>query len=402
MLSARCYVIMWLFFLAGCATPSPASLHFNNNRTARDLMEKAQALEDAKEYQKAIAEYMSLAEQYPQSAYYQTAIRKVAWLNLQPDYSEADPTVALHWLQVYLTLPISPEERQSEELRVIMLQQANRLKAKLSRYIQEKTDLQTTTKDQSTELSRARRRVEKLESKLAQARIQLEEMKEVDLRMHTRRVNGNLLEPYPKGKSSESMKAVQNSPSSQVKNVQNSLKSVPNADSKENSKALPAENVSSEQDIRVFHPYTVQVRAYADKEAAVNKAIEERKSGDPSFSSQITLPGRGEWFRVFIGVYRTFDEAMASARHLKSCDYPDAFAIKLPYAISVRMADLTDGQQEKAFAELQSMGYLPYRIPKEEQNKTPLLIGAFGTREESEKISDMLRAKGFHPEVVQR
>ena len=150
-------------------------------------MHRAAALEDSQEYHQAAKEYAVVAKRYPSSRYYQTAVWKAALLNIHPANQVADTNSAFHWLQTYLTLPLSPEEKECAQLHITMLERIKRLKSEISRQNAEKNKLRTITQKQSDRISSSTQQMKKLKAELLQVRGQLEGMKEVDLRMHTKR-----------------------------------------------------------------------------------------------------------------------------------------------------------------------------------------------------------------------
>ena len=101
-------VVISCFLVVGCFS------QFRNSRSelqAQNHMDRAEALEDAAEYHQAAREYSIVAERYPSTHDYKIAVWKAAVLNMHPANSEIDYRSALHWLQVYLGLPLSPEEK---------------------------------------------------------------------------------------------------------------------------------------------------------------------------------------------------------------------------------------------------------------------------------------------------
>ena len=423
-------LLILCFLFMGCATflyPTPSDLQ------AQGHMKMAQALEASRKYEEAVKEYIIVAEQYPRTKYYQAAIRKAAWLNLQPDNPAADAKAALRWLKVYLTLPLSPEDRESEELRIALLEQIDRLTNELSRQVVEKNTLKTVKHKQSNKLASAKKRVKDLEAELAHARIQLEEMKEVDLRMHTRRVNGsngNALnlekdktDLYPEGysldlapKAEVSLEQEEVSPPDQEKPMPDKKGEILAAHFRKgdiDSKTAPVPtpvgvqkdsapiDKTRDQKRRVYYPYTVQVSSFPNKAHSIFEAEASRESGRMGFTSQVNIPGKGAYYRVFIGVYQTLEEAKKNALDLNQRDYPDAFAVELPYAIRIEGHSI-EKNQKHIENKLQSFGYITYSIPDRISDKKSILIGAFKTSEEPERISNALNEQGFKSTAVLR
>ncbi len=160
-MDSRVIISMVLFFLvAGCSAPF---IERESELQARNHMDRAIAFEKSLEYCQAIQEYTIVAESYPSTSYCQAAVWNAALLNIYPANPEIDHSAALHWLQIYLELPLSLEQEESARLYVALLLQI---------------------KDLQTELSRTIGVTKKLEAELAQARDELKKMKEVDVRMH--------------------------------------------------------------------------------------------------------------------------------------------------------------------------------------------------------------------------
>jgi septal ring-binding cell division protein DamX len=58
--------------------------------------------------------------------------------------------------------------------------------------------------------------------------------------------------------------------------------------------------------------YTLQLSAFQEKREAESFMQKLRGSGMQPFMTSTTIPGRGVWFRVRLGKYRTWDEALAA------------------------------------------------------------------------------------------
>ncbi len=160
-MDSRVIINMVLFFLvAGCSAPI---IERESELQARNHMDGAIALEKSLEYCQAIQEYTIVAESYPSTSYYKAAVWNAALLNIYPANPEIEHSAALHWLQIYLELPLSLEQEEGARLYVALLLQI---------------------KDLQTELSRTIGVTKKLEAELAKARDELKKMKEVDVRMH--------------------------------------------------------------------------------------------------------------------------------------------------------------------------------------------------------------------------
>ena len=119
-------------------------------------------------------------------------------------------------------------------------------------------------------------------------------------------------------------------------------------------KALPAH-----QD---FYPYVIQVSSYANKEESIQAAMRSRKKGYSGFVSDAHVPGKGNWYRVYVGFYRTLEEAQQAAFEMKKQDYLHAFVVKMPFAVQIGIFS-SDKELKELEADLRSKGYLAYRRP---------------------------------------
>ncbi|MEA1946197.1 MAG: SPOR domain-containing protein [Thermodesulfobacteriota bacterium] len=380
-------VIILCFFLAGCL---PQFRGFKLESQAGSHMERAAALEDSSSYHQAAQEYAIVAERYPSTSYYKRAVWKAALLNIHPANSEIDYSAALFWLKVYLGLSLSSKEKEDATLYVAMLERVDGLQTELSSYVAEKDKLLVVTRKQSgdiatgtqrlrelgTELAQARDELRELEAELAQTRDELKKMKEVDVRMQRSRDKSN---------SSKSLELAQKP--SELNN------------NEDNTQQLSRHNALKPQD---FFPYTIQVSSRKNKEASILEAMKSRNKGNSGFVSHVYIPGKGDWYRVFIGFFRTVEEAEKAAVELKKQEYPDAFVVNMPFAIQIGISS-KDEELKKLEAALRSKGYLAYSVlDRLYNNKIRLLVGAFRTEKEAAILAKELQRKGFRPEVVQR
>jgi len=359
-------VIILCFLLAGCL---PQFHGFKLESQARSHMERAAALEDSSSYHQAAQEYAIVAERYPSTSYYKHAVWKAALLNIHPANSKIDYSAALFWMKVYLGLSVSSKEKEDATLYVAMLEHVDGLQAELS-------SLVAVTRKQSSDIVTGAQRLRELEAELAQARDELKEMKEVDVRMQRSRDKSN---------SSKSLELAQKP--SELNNDE------------DNTQQLSRHNALKPQD---FFPYTIQVSSRKNKEASILEAMESRNKGNSGFVSHVYIPGKGDWYRVFIGFYRTVEEAEKAAFELKKQEYHHAFVVKMPFAIQIGISS-KDEELKKLEVALRSKGYLAYSVlDRLYNNKIRLLVGAFRTEKEAAILAKELQREGFKPEVVQR
>jgi hypothetical protein len=125
-----------------------------------------------------------------------------------------------------------------------------------------------------------------------------------------------------------------------------------------------------------------------------------------AFTVPTRLPGKGRWYRVLIGGFDSESGAIEAGQELGT-NRPIGRALvhSLPYAIEVT------GLARKALATgavkaARDLGYLPRLRP---DGGTPaagsgrtMVVEAFGTPEETEHLTDRLRAEGLSPRVIRR
>ncbi len=366
-------VIILCFLLAGCL---PQFRGFKLESQARSHMERAAALEDSSSYHQAAQEYAIVAERYPSTSYYKRAVWKAALLNIHPANSKIDTSAALFWLKVYLGLSLSSKEKEDARFYVAMLEHVDGLQAELSSYVAEKDKLLAVTRKQSSDIVTGTQRLKELEAELAQARDELKKMKEVDVRMQRSRDKSN---------SSKSLELAQKP--SELNNDE------------DNTQQLSRHNTLKPQD---FFPYTIQVSSRKNKEESILEAMKSRNKGNSGFVSHVCIPGKGDWYRIFMGFYRTVEEAEKAAVELKKQEYPHAFVVKMPFAIQIGISS-KDEELKKLEAALRSKGYLAYSVlDRLYNNKIRLLVGAFRTEKEAAILAKELQREGFRPKVVQR
>jgi len=366
-------VIIVCFLFAGC---SPQFHGFKLESQARSHMERAAELEDSSLYHQAAQEYAIVAERYPSTGYHKRAVWKAALLNIHPANSKIDFSAALFWFKVYLGLPLSSKEKEDAVLYVAMLEHVNGLQAELSSYLKEKDKLLEVTQKQSSDIVTGTQRLKELEAELAQAKDELKKMKEVDVRMQRSKNESS---------SSKSLELLEKP--SKLKNDE------------EGTQQLSRPDALKPQD---FFPYTIQVSSRKNREASILEAMKSRNKGNSGFVSHVYIPGKGDWYRIFVGFYRTFEEAEKAAVELKKQEYPLAFVVKMPYAVQVGISS-KDEELKQLEAALRLKGYLAYSVlDRLYNNKIRLLVGAFRTEKEAAIFAEELQKEGFEPKVVQR
>jgi cell division septation protein DedD len=344
---------------------------------ARDFMDRAAALENEEAYHQAAQEYAMVAEHYPSTSYHKLAVWKAALLNIHPSNPEINYAAALSWLQVYLKLPLSPKEKEAATFYVSMVERINDLQAELSSMIEEKDRLLEITRKQSSDIESDTKRRKELEAELAHAWDELNKMKAVDVRMHRSRVEKSVSQPS---------QSVQKAPGKK----------------NDKGKTTPQSRQHAPAKDQEFYPYMIQVSSYKSKEDSMREAMILRDKGDFVCISHARIVGKGNWYRVLVGFYRTPEEAQKAALELKKREYHHAFVVRPPFTVEIGIFS-GDEKLKKLKAHLISKGYSAYSFPnRATKNKIRLLVGAFWTEKEAETVIKDLLKEGFKPKVVRR
>lgn len=367
-------IIILCLLMSSCMSQIQGS---ESESKARDYMERAAALEKAEAYHQAAQEYAMVAEHYPSTSYHKLAVWKAALLNIHPANPEINYAAALSWLQAYLKFPLSPAEKETATLYVSMVERVNDLQAELSSMVEEKNKLLEITKKQSSDIESDTKRREELEAELAHTWDELNKMKAVDVRMHRSRVEKSVDKPT---------QSVQKAPE---------IKSDKATTAPQSRQSPPAKD-------QEFYPYMIQVSSYKNKEDSMREAMILRDKGDSVCISYARIAGKGDWYRVLVGFYRTPEEAQKAALELKNREYKQAFVVRPPFTVALGI--FSDNEKlRKLEAHLISKGYSAYSLPdRATKNEIRLLVGAFWTEKEAETVTKDLQKEGFKPKVVRR
>jgi len=149
-------------------------------------------------------------------------------------------------------------------------------------------------------------------------------------------------------------------------------------------------------------PYTIQISAFRDLQMSNQVATKLLTNGDRAFTSPVQIPGKGKWHRVYIGHYKTQEEAKVAAAGLKKRSFRYVRIAKKPYAVQVGLAG-SEKEVQELKSRLQAKGYLAYSLPAgNEQRQTRILIGAFESKKAAVNLTNQLRKDGFDAEILPR
>ncbi len=158
-------------------------------------------------------------------------------------------------------------------------------------------------------------------------------------------------------------------------------------------------NPSQAQSISTPLPYTIQVSAFRDPQTSNQVATKLLTRGDRAFTCPVEISDKGKWHRVYIGYYKTHEEAKAAAAGLKKRNFRYVHVTKTPYSVQVGLVS-SEQEAQKLKSRLREKGYLAYTLPaRSEQNQIRILVGAYENENAAEELADQLKKDGFNPKI---
>ena len=149
-------------------------------------------------------------------------------------------------------------------------------------------------------------------------------------------------------------------------------------------------------------PYTIQVSAFRDLQMSNQVAKKLLTKGDRAFTCPVQISGKGKWHRVYIGYYKTHQEAKVAAAGLKKRSFRYVRIAKKPYAVQVGLVD-SEKEVQDLKSRLQAKGYLAYSLPAgTEQSQIRILIGAYESKEAAANLTNQLQKDGFSAKILPR
>ena len=188
-------------------------------------------------------------------------------------------------------------------------------------------------------------------------------------------------------------------------------KSKPAPASKENKIITPPETKKAAQKTTAIKalpapskplPYTIQVSAFRDLQKSNQAAKKLLIEGDQAFNCPVEISGEGKWHRVYIGHYKTYEDAKVAATGLEKRSFRYVKIAKKPYAVQVGLVN-SEEEAQKLKSKLQAKGYLAYSLPAGNgQGRTRILLGAYGSKEAAANLINQLHKDGFSAEILPR
>lgn len=164
----------------------------------------------------------------------------------------------------------------------------------------------------------------------------------------------------------------------------------------------PPEPKQVSPEVEDHFTHTVHVSSYRSQERAHTAAIQLNKKGYAAFSGVISIPGKGEWYRVYAGYVKDLDAATAMANRIKKDFREDAVARKTLLAIQI--GDTAPASQVgQLLTNLDKKGYSANAVPvAPKSNVVRILTGAFKSEAEASTMLSFLKRDGFSARIVER
>lgn len=144
-------------------------------------------------------------------------------------------------------------------------------------------------------------------------------------------------------------------------------------------------------------PYSILLSSCREKENALAALSRFRRSGAALYIVRSEVKGKGAWWRVMSGAYRSADEA-GQAR--KALGDSGAVVVRTPFANRLG-AFSSEAAAAVAMAQAKALGYFPY-LMQGAGGSVELLVGAFPAEAEAKNLQRELKVQGVASEVVRR
>ena len=147
----------------------------------------------------------------------------------------------------------------------------------------------------------------------------------------------------------------------------------------------------------VFHPFSIRSSSYQQPDRALAEISEIKQLGLAPYLVKVDLGDMGAWWRIYIGLYSTEEEARSIVKAYKLSN------------VTVQKTDYTCQLGEfsnetdilNMFAKLKQSGYFPYAFQKA-RDRFHLYLGAYEKKSEADALHQELQNKGIYSQVVKR
>ncbi|MFN2422015.1 MAG: SPOR domain-containing protein [Gemmatimonadota bacterium] len=136
-------------------------------------------------------------------------------------------------------------------------------------------------------------------------------------------------------------------------------------------------------------PFSVHVGSYQSARSALRVVEGVEAMGYPATLSPVTIPGKGQWFRIYAGSFADSTEAMRARDRLQASDLVDEGVVRsAPWTFEIGTYPSLEAARGDAAA-LRERGIAAYPVGRE---PVRLYAGAYQSREEAELLAHTLQS----------
>jgi len=208
-----CIKFILILFLGGCAG---LYQDYDAFWEAKRRMNKALTMENSQQLHEAMLEYVYVARNFPASSFHKSAIFKAAILSGRPDNPKRDLSTSLYWLNQYLKLPLSEQEQESVQFLIALIEQNKQHQDKIVELQKELQNQRTVISQNDLEIAayeerrkklnrqinklkeevrsykgqikKGDKQIRQLQAEILKQQDALQRLKEIDVRIHQRRL----------------------------------------------------------------------------------------------------------------------------------------------------------------------------------------------------------------------
>lgn len=183
---------------------------------AKQHMDEAQTMENSQQLHEAMLEYVYVARNFPASSFYKTAIFRTAMLSGRLDNPKRNLSTSLYWLNQYLKLPLSEQEQENVQFLIILIKQNKQYRDRIAqlqtefqnqRAVISQNDLEIAAFEEhgkkrnrqirqlqkkivfyEEQIKEQDKQIRQLQAEISKAQDALQQFKEIDVRIHQRRL----------------------------------------------------------------------------------------------------------------------------------------------------------------------------------------------------------------------
>lgn len=150
------------------------------------------------------------------------------------------------------------------------------------------------------------------------------------------------------------------------------------------------------------YPFTLHVGSFRNAARAAAQVNALRELGGAAFSAYVTIPGMGDWYRVFCGNFASREEAEAARETLLAQGGSEASLTKKSVALAVE-GPLPVSDALALESRLHALGFFAYVMPRPPADgRVQVLVGAFQTESRAGVMRKRLTKAGFEARTVRR